>query len=312
MPIAITSSLDSDEVPPLPQGPANPIVTTVPLDQRTLANSNYKRFYNGALPSAFQHELLGAVHNMLKIYAARINPTVDPHALATGVHEFMEKIQDEAFRNNEALQKDVDAVAEYLWTSGKTHAAVNNQELCSVLNAVIRDDLADEVQAAAMIFRSINSRRVNRDSGGARLDVQSYPANGETWRGGGFRRQHRAFFRKIKGKKYRVPGFLATSDSRTVASGFAFKADKTHPCAMWRILFDKRGKDHPEHRVQHMTFVSKTLIKGENEYLFAPYSVFTLSSIQWSDDVRKPHEFTVRAARDNKNEDENLPLAPWY
>jgi hypothetical protein len=62
-----------------------------------------------------------------------------------------------------------------------------------------------------------------------------------------------------------------------------------------------------------MSFVSKTLIGGENEYLFAPYSVFTLVSVKWSaKELIFPHEFTILAARDNKEEDEDLPLAPWY
>ena len=187
-----------------------------------------------------------------------------------------------------------------------------HMQLCSVLNAVIRDDIAAEIHAATIIFRSINTRRVRRVNEGANTDIQSFPPNGETWRGGGFRNQHKAFFDGIKGKKYRVPAFLATSKDRSVAASFAFKAPDDHPCAIWRITFDPRGKDHPEHRVRHMTFVSKTLVPDEEEYLFAPYSVFTLQKVEWSSKLTKPHEFTIRAACDNKEEDENLPLAPWY
>ena len=107
-------------------------------------------------------------------------------------------------------------------------------------------------------------------------------------------------------------GFLATSSKREVAAKFAFEADKAHPCAVWRIQFDKRGKRHPEFRVQHMTFVVKTLVIGEEEYLFAPYSVFTLVSVRWSAKLGKPHEFLIQPACDNKQEDEGLPLTPWY
>ena len=114
------------------------------------------------------------------------------------------------------------------------------------------------------------------------------------------------------GKKYRVSGFLATSAKRSIAAKFAFSANSAHPCVIWRITFDPRGKHHPEYRVKHMTFVSKTLVEGEEEYLFAPYSVFTLVSTQWSAELARPHEFTVRPACDNKGEGETLPLAPWY
>ena len=166
-----------------------------------------------------------------------------------------------------------------------------------------------------MIFRSINARRIQRRNGSVNIHIQSYPPTGETWRGGGFRRYHRAFFEGILGKKYRVPGFLATSLNREIAAAFAFKAVSSspcHPCAVWRITFDPRGKEHPEYRVRHMTLVSKTLVAGEHEYLFAPYSVFTLVSVKWSVKLIEPHEFTIRAARDNKEEDECLPLSPWY
>ena len=117
------------------------------------------------------------------------------------------------------------------------------------------------------------------------------------------------------GKKYRVPGFLATSLRREIAAAFAFKAgvaNPSHPCAIWRITFDPRGKEHPEYRVRHMALVSKTLVVGEQEYLFTPYSVFTLVSVKWRAGLIEPHEFTIRAARDNKEEDECLPLTPWY
>ena len=284
--------------------------------RRSFATSNYKRFYEGTKAPLFQHDLLHAVHNMLKLFAARINPTLDQTTVEDGVREFMEKIQGDAFKNNMALKSDVGAVSEYLWTSAKAHGVVNGMELCSVLNAVIRDDVAEEIKEAVTIFRSINSRRVHRmsvkrDTDDV-MDHQSYPHGGETWRGGGFRQQYRAFFESMIGRKYRAPGFLATTIKRTIASSFAFKADKTHPCALWRIVFDPRGEHEYEYRVQHMTFVANTLIAGENEYLFAPYSVFELVSVKWSVKLGKPHEFVIQAAVNNKEEDENLPLTPWY
>ena len=276
---------------------------------RTFAKSNYKLFYLRAKRASFQHRLLGAVHDMLGLYTARINPTLDQADVEKGVHEFMQKIQGDAFKNDEALEKDVDAAAEYLWTSGKRHAIVKGTELCSVLNAVIRDDVANEIKAAAPIFRSINTRRVYRTKTGLNT---TYPSNGKTWRGGGFRKDFEPFFKRMKGKKYRVPGFLATSNKQSVAATFAFQADNNHPCVIWCIMFDPRGELQPKYRVQHLTFVSKSLIPGEGEYLFPPYSVFTLLSTKWSAELIQPHEFTVRAARDNQLEPEDLPLIPWY
>ena len=264
-----------------------------------------------------QHKLLSAVENVLMLYAKRMNALTEDQAISMfvdlDVMDFMMKLQGDAFKHDEAMQNDVDAMAEYLWTSSKKHSIVKDMELCSVINAVIRDDVAEEIEAATIIFRSINSRRVRRQNVGANINVQSYPSRGETWRGGGFRREHRAFFERMIGKKYRVPGFLATSVRRDIAAAFAFKADManpSHPCAIWCITFDPRGKENPDYRVKQMTLVSKTLTAGEHEYLFAPYSVFTLVSVKWS--VHDAIKFTIRAARDNKEEDECLPLTPWY
>ena len=48
------------------------------------------------------------------------------------------------------------------------------------------------------------------------------------------------------------------------------------------------------------------------EYLFSPYSVFTVVKVEFSDENLAPHKISLSAAMDNKLEDEDLPLAPWY
>jgi hypothetical protein len=270
------------------------------------------------MAALFQHNILSALENMLQLYAKRLNPTLNKDGtfiLSLDVLSVVNDIQGEAFKHLDSMKNDADAMAEYLWSSTKKYSLFNDMELCSLLNAVIRDDVAEEIEAAIVICRSINSRRIRRSNVEADINIQSYPPTGETWRGGGFRRQHRTFFERMVGKKYRVPGFLATSCNRAMAVAFAFRATRSHPshpCAMWRITFDPRGKLHSEYRVKHMAFVSKTLVAGENEYLFVPYSVFTLVSVKWSAELIKPHEFTIRAAHDNKEEDESMPLTPWY
>lgn len=295
----------SEEIEVLPEAPV------VPLNERTFATSNYKKLYLGSKVPDFQHEVLSAVHNVSSLYAIRLNPTQDQGEVMKHVTKFMEKIQTDAFQNIDELEKDVSSTAEYLWTSGKTHQVFNNRELCSILNAVIRDDVEQEVEAAVAFIRGLNSRRIVRMKG-ASLNEQAFPLNGKTWRGGGFNDEHRPFFNRLKRQKYRVPGFLATSNDKMVAFEFAFKADKTKPCVMWCIKFDPKGKHNHKFRVKHMTFVSKSLIPGEGEYLFAPYSVFKLLSIKWSAELSEPHEITIRPALDNKIEEEHLPLTPWY
>jgi hypothetical protein len=151
--------------------PAGPEHTSkaASVASRTFATSNYKRFYYEAEPALFQHTLLQSVNDMLMLFARRMNPTLDAETVEDGVHAFMTRIQGDAFKHDEALQNDVTAVAEYLWTSAQKHRIVQHRELCSVMNAVILDDFADEIAAAVVVFRSINQRRVNRASDGPSL-----------------------------------------------------------------------------------------------------------------------------------------------
>ena len=203
------TDLENNPVPPSPM--VTDLAKTIPGNssdvQRTFANSNYKRFYDKAKPAPFQHRLLAAVNDMLELYAARINSTLNPKKIEEGVHAFMKRIQDDAFKHDKTLQNDVAAAAEFLWTSAKVHMLFRCMELCSIINAVIRDDIAKEIQVAVTICRSINMRRVTRATADG-VDP-SYPPNGETWRGGGFRQAFAPFFESLQGQKYRVPSPLA-------------------------------------------------------------------------------------------------------
>ena len=60
-----------------------------------------------------------------------------------------------------------------------------------------------------------------------------------------------------------------------------------------------------------LPFVSASLQQA-GEYLFAPYSAFTVLSAEWrAGTVAEPHVIELLAAVDNKEAPEDLPLAPW-
>ena len=100
-----------------------------------------------------QHELLSAVHRTVTLYAGRLNPKLSDSELEEMIADYMLKLQGEAFKQ---IVSTVPATAEYLWTSGKKHGAVHGMEFCSVLNAIIRADLPDELEVTdvACIQRS--------------------------------------------------------------------------------------------------------------------------------------------------------------
>ena len=87
---------------------------------------------------------------------------------------------------------------------------------------------------------------------------------------------------------------------------------------------DPAGEADPSKRCKHVNLVQKSLVPGEQEYLFTAYSIFTVRSVVWGADGA-PHRIELDAASDNRAEaeggegrwatpagSERLPLAPWY
>jgi hypothetical protein len=203
--------------------------------------------------------------------------------------------------------------AELLWTSDLKLEGLgdeHNKELCSLLNAAIRSDDARLMPSAAGLARSISTLCVVRSAGAGRAD---FPADGVIFRGTGFDDRYRAFFDSEPNRKYRVPGFLATSFSERIARGFAFTNGTAmgRPAVLWVVHVDPRGRTDDEYRCKHVNFVRHTLVAGEQEYLFTAYSVFTVRRCVWAEGDRVSR-IEVDAALDNRAEPEDLPLAPWY
>ena len=125
------------------------------------------------------------------------------------------------------------------------------------------------------------------------------------FRGGGFDDRHRRFF--VVGRKFRQPAFLATSSSEEVADRFMHRAISTAK-VKWVIRIDSKRK------CAHVNLVVNRVpgLPDEQEYLFTPYSAFTVMSVAWNAGTGvAPHKIELLAAADNKEEPEDLPLAPW-
>ena len=119
---------------------------------------------------------------------------------------------------------------------------------------------------------------------------------------------------------------LATSFSEDVAvDRFLMRlgqpsADQQPPWqepTLWTFHF---RADLPEsRRCVHVNFIDRTdgTVHGEDEFLFAPYSVFTVRSVAWhpapvvNTYVCEPHVIEVDVAPDNRRQPLDLPLAPW-
>ena len=141
--------------------------------------------------------------------------------------------------------------------------------------------------------------------------AQRFPTGGVLYRGGGMDDKHRGFF--VEGKKYRVPGFLATSFSEAVAVQLCDEAvvPDGGSRVLWVIHVDPAGEDSPEKRCKHAHLI-QSHIPGEVEYLFTAFSTFTVRTVRWAAASGAPSRVELDAAMDNKLEPEDLPLAPWY
>ena len=210
--------------------------------------------------------------------------------------------------------------AELLWTSALKFEGLppaHCRELCSLLNAALRGDDALLMPVTAGLTHAINDALC---VGGPRVGLAraQFPRGdaehppGTTFRGGGFDDRHRGFF--VAGRKYRVPGFLATSFDRRTAERFRDNIGWRPPGGvtnvLWVVHVDPAGEHDPAKRCKHVNYVQSTHVGGEAEYLFSAYSVFTVVSVRWGADKR--HHVELRASPDNALEDDALPSAPWY
>ena len=107
---------------------------------------------------------------------------------------------------------------------------------------------------------------------------------------------------------------MATSFSEGVAYVFLYNkfAEGKTP-VKWIVEMDARGRDDAVFKCKQVNFVDTNTL-GEEEFLFAPYSVFTVLDVHVpaSPSDEDPVVVRLMAAVDNLKEVEGLELAPWY
>ena len=272
----------------------------------TLSSSRFKTCYAASLAPQKYLELFTSLDAFISAYCAH-------HGLPSEeAASFFNRLSEHAMLRPEEVVRNVNAAAQRLWTSPLKLEGVapeHHSELCSMMNRSIREDAAEVMQPLCVLIRSINMLCiVRRDPA-----KQFFPPRMCTFRGGELPLQHAEFFEA--GKKYRVPGFLATSFSEDVAYRFLYmKFAEGRTPVKWIVELDPRGRDSLQHRCKHVNFCENSDVPGEEEFLYAPYSVFTVISLTVPPMPTDDNPIVVRllAAVDNLKEPEDLPLAPWY
>ena len=251
---------------------------------------------------------MGAVRRIITHYCTKNGINKD------SAHKFFTKLQAQAFKNPDTLLSEVTEAAQLMWTSPLVCnlAPGHKRELCSIINDVIREDSPACMPDLIIIAKALNDLCVVRRP----IDqkVPSFPPGGICWRGGVLPDEHRSFY--VSGKKYRVPGFLATSFDKNVSQQFLYNAWKGQkfPPIQWQIKVHPKGAQDFNYKCKHVNLVLNSHVGNEVEFLFAAYSVFTVTRVTWSANAtdNKPHVIQLEAAIDNSKEPEDLPLAPWY
>jgi len=213
------------------------------------------------------------------------------------VNSFLEEVTKQA----KDYAPDVVGQCVSLWTSTKR---LNNREFCSILNEVIRDDDRELVILSLPLIYGINAKCVTRNV----RDIK-WPESNILFRGAGTQKNSTKLNAFVPGKKYRCGMFLATSKKASVAKKFCRLAARDQEPVHYEIRLPVGGD-----RCVQVNYLENTNADGEEEFLFVPYSVFTVKSVDLSKQPTsdQPHRIVIEAAVDNVEEREDLPLIIWH
>jgi len=204
-----------------------------------------------------------------------------------------------------------------LWTSAHRSQCTDNREFCAILNEVIRDDDPSTLRHAVTLCRGINEFLTSsRSSTSGIVWPQGPDAVGpskSTTRNATYRVSGmpidalRDFYRQLIDKKFRSRMFLATSFSRDKAIDTFMPMVPTGRVAVLTVVhIDSVRKTMSARYLESLTHCA-----DEAEFLYVPYSVFTVRRVR--EPVEDANYWVVEldAAVDGKDETEDLPLAPW-
>jgi hypothetical protein len=152
----------------------------------------------------------------------------------------------------------------------------HQRELAYIINSLLRSDHPEAAPDLAVVVAAMNTLLLSRRGD---IKMLRFPPNGVTYRGGGLRDEYKSFF--TPGKVFRVAGFLASSFLLEKADEFMCFADaRGEPCVMWELRVDPEGERLVSRTCKHVNYVARTKVPGEEEYLFAPYSPFTVKEVR--------------------------------
>lgn len=284
------------------------------LAGRSFMTSNCKRFYHRDESFEDPNDLWRGIEELLAEFYRDENVGSNYATLAC---HFASKLRKDVDSNNStALSPGVAALAgsstwqaTRAWTSTIKDPA-KGREWCGILNQVAREDKKDLVRKSSRIQATMAGFSV-KDRNKAAPPV-AWPAatkdGEEAWtlfRGGRLPHEHRAWYQQHTSKQIRVPMNLATTKIKDTALGFM--NNYSYPESAPKVLF--QFKLDPHERCDHVNCLeSLTLVPAEQEFLFPPYSCFTIVSVEVQGAITL---ITMKVEPNNKACPEDIPVAPW-
>lgn len=272
------------------------------------ATSVYKSRYDRCVPPKQQCILF---HSLLMFLRAYANYAGKLESVAEQMFEVLqaEILNCEHWENlQEVDPKRIAVLALVLWSSARRDGF--GKEFCSILNEVIRDDVREVMEHAVVLCRAMNTLIVTNLGrvGAMQADGGTcWPADFVTHRGTSMPLEELQFFKE--GRVYRAPMFLATSFDESTATDFMRNTPAERVPVHFKFLLDRNSKcDHALY-LEHYT-----LVRGEKELLYVPYSAFKVKSVFVPDQPRYGHPAVIELEvfPNNQDESEDVPLSTWH
>jgi len=262
------------------------------------SKSHFRANYSADLAPRYPQQVLSALRQFIVLHGKLKN--LNEQELT----EFFDKLQKEVFDYKADLIEKSIWICMKLWTA---NLSLNGREFCSILNESIREDIPVLVQLALPLIAGLNELCVERKKGQRTIQ---WPADHTLYRGAGLPVDYQHQFKL--GLKYRCPMYLSTSTNKLNVSQKVFchraQLELNLPPVLYIIRLNSQLG------CCHVNYIEKTNIEGESEFLFVPYSVFTVLKVDWKAAPTwiDPHVIELEAAVDNQLEPEDLPLIYWH
>lgn len=265
--------------------------------RKSYESSNYKPLITIQTTILFQDQIFLSLRQFIEFYCKQ-NNIQEQEGL-----NFFGSIQ------TQVIEKDLSPAAIFarLWQSTEL---LNKTPLRSMLCDVLRDDSIEALKAALPLIKGIDYLPPSQ------RELLPWPKDNLLYRRAEIPTEEKVHF--IERKKYRCPVFLAASTKQKVDVRFCNRThqrNKKEPILFILHLDEKNETKRTKcFNVRYLGANPFPSDDHKDEFLFAPYSVFTIRSVTWLDDpsVANPHIIHLVVAVDSGQEPEGLPLIYWH